>query len=388
MNAKGGTFWIGIREKDDRAPEPQPVANVETERRRVEDALLDLLEPPPLFDVEVTIRIVPAAPDGDVLAILVSCGQAESRGPFAVVRGARREFPLRAGARTRSMTRQELEEAFRPGKTHRTDPGGRRAESPRLPHLDLDLDKAAGRGKPCLWLALVFQPHLALNLREQRWEGLLRDAQASGNRPEGWNFASRFHSPQIEGGHLLGGHGDELALRLYRKGALSLVADMEKFFHIGAPGEIYPYALLEHVTAVFRLAGAVYRASDRQWSVEDRQRIAEDRLRLADEHRPEPVKPKGMLLANVGMIAAQEWKLRPGTPIPPWWYHRSEVPPLCDERDLIRVQGPWEFPLDRLLENPDDPALDVVRWLYEEFGLAEEDIPREFDRKTRRLILD
>src|SRR6185312_1438558 len=75
--------------------------------------------------------------------------------------------------------------------------------------------------------------------------------------------------------------------------------------------------------------------------------------------------------------------MRPGSPNEPSlpWKHPGKVGP--DQTDL--AIAPFTLGADELISSPDAAAYQLIRRFYYEFGLEEEDIPREFDRQSHIL---
>jgi hypothetical protein len=55
--------------------------------------------------------------------------------------------------------------------------------------------------------------------------------------------------------------------------------------------------------------------------------------------------------------------------------------------DDLAWEDPLVFSLQEVIEEPDRCGFRLVRRVYEAFGFYEDAIPKEFDRKTGRLVL-
>ncbi|HEV7519128.1 MAG TPA: ATP-binding protein, partial [Thermoanaerobaculia bacterium] len=106
--AEGGEVWVGLREESERAVAIEPIANPEREGRRLLDYLVDTIEPSPLGG-EIGVEPVPSE-DGFVLR--VTARPQEGRKPYAFSKKGGWHFVVRIGARTRPMTREEIQRRF------------------------------------------------------------------------------------------------------------------------------------------------------------------------------------------------------------------------------------------------------------------------------------
>jgi hypothetical protein len=127
------------------------------------------------------------------------------------------------------------------------------------------------------------------------------------------------------------------------------------------------------LTSLFRLLGAIYR---------------DDEL---TQSRPDQ---NGIVLAMAALCGLGKAELRPGSPrvwdlYPgPYFPDDSLRPKTYDGGTDLVIQPPLQFYLLEITAEPDRCAYRLVRRIYECFGLGQEAIPREFDPKLGRLVLD
>lgn len=57
------------------------------------------------------------------------------------------------------------------------------------------------------------------------------------------------------------------------------------------------------------------------------------------------------------------------------------------ESGAILTTAPFEFERDRLVNNTGECIHRVALWIYHQFGFPDDDLPREFDRKSGKLSL-
>ena len=116
LNAEGGEIWIGVGEAAGVADVIEEVPNPELQRDRLQDALVDLVEPCPVVGREIAIEVVPFPADQarGLLRVRVEAGR---RGPYALLRQTMRAYLKRTGTRLRPMTREELAQAFQQAST-------------------------------------------------------------------------------------------------------------------------------------------------------------------------------------------------------------------------------------------------------------------------------
>ena len=128
----------------------------------------------------------------------------------------------------------------------------------------------------------------------------------------------------------------------------------------GPEKTLWPWAVLEYPTSLFRLAAHVY-----------------------------PSETRGTVMVEMVIAGVEGWRLGPHSPRDFRYdmrlHHANLVTP--HEGREITLNGPLEVQSEELRENPDRCAFRLVREIYEAFGLREEEIPAEFDRASGRLTI-
>jgi hypothetical protein len=358
LNASGGSVWIGVEERDERAIGFQPIPSIERERRRVEDHLTAAIEPPPLGG-DVRVETAEVTPGTSILVIRV---EPSGRGPHAQLHGAGRHYVVRAGARCRPMTHTELIRAFQLAEA---DSDRLRRESDEAWQREAGDALASGRKE--LWVRISFQPPLAVprSLETQqlltRW---LRDPSETGNREMGWNFTSAYESfrplPGNDGrpdGFIAGGPDEDTWTEVRTTGETTFRASLARLEWTEA-AVLYPYALVELPASVIRLAAKL--------------------------HAELGGRPDDRVLADIGLIGVQGMKIRPGTP-------RSIAYELHEPRSIdaetVRPE-PHEEPARMLAQAPDAFAWRALTALYFRLGLMEDRMPVGlYDEQHQRLRL-
>jgi len=179
----------------------------------------------------------------------------------------------------------------------------------------------------------------------------------------GWNFTDRYVEPKRRQGRLVLGGGDgPVWTEIHEDGGLLFATPIDRLHWKGREDELWPYPLLELPTSLFRLAATLYRRGEDETSF----------------RRDLPV------VADLALLGLAGWTLRPGTPESIGFRLAEPVP--CQEGDDFLLTEPMTFPVDEVIEAPDRCAFRLLRRLYEAFGLDEEAIPHEYDRKSGRLV--
>jgi hypothetical protein len=341
-----GEIWIGVRQSPN-SVEVQAIDDAETERQRLQDHLLDKIEPRPVAS-EVAVRTVPADEQGGPV-ILVEVGAPEaSRRPFALLhpRGGR-HYLRRFGDRTVPMSREEIFAAA--GKVQ-----GERRDSHAVLCLRDDLNRIMQQGSARLWLGLEPETEGEIDFEQVDETGLLIDPTRSGTPRSSFNFtvAGLYQAPRIERGP--NGHvsmrlgNDSLSLRLRKTGALRLSVAVQNLAAGRVPfveegSLLSPEPLLGYLVSTVRLASALLQPDQRIW------------------RRP----AGGQQWALLAVLGLEGWGLLPGN-LANWPSRRYEIRryPL---RDLISG-SPLGFPLDEVVRDPERCAMRLVELLYEAFG--------------------
>lgn len=358
LNAEGGTIWIGIEDdKEGAAGAVEPVAEPEREKRRLLDYLVEAVEPTPIED-EVVIEVhALGAGDRGLLAIRVRPSGADSgRVPAAFLRKGGRHYVRRIDARNHQMTRAEV---FR-----RETPLGDRAMDEA--HRELVAARTAFRdaGEDGLWMGFrtVRRIQLETQLNRERLHQIAYDPSLSGNRRTGRHFAQSRHPALLtkdgvrwedwsdEGGRRVS------SVEVRDDGTLQFSAS-KRILLRGEPEEISPWRLLEYPISAFRIARVIYQGL---------------------------LVPSDSVLADLALFGVGGCKLRPGTPVDQFFHLNDPVE--WPESDLV-----WDparvFSFEEIDTAPDRCGFQLVRRVYQAFGFRQEDVPREYDRETARLVL-
>lgn len=356
LNAEGGNIWVGLREENERAVAIESIPDETREARRLIDHLLDTIEPAPLNEVEVEPE---TSEEGFVLRVAVK--PQPGRKPYALLKGGGRQFVIRVGPRSRPMTRQEIEEQFSAGASISPSREERALDDAksRLAEAREQVRRADGER---FWLGLEPAADLNLNLQDPRFETLLQDPLATGNRRSGWSFVVQFGpGPHLQKDRLVMTDSSYdmpygRVITLQRRGGLTFEVPLDALFWKGEEREIWPFALLEYPISALRIAGAIY----------------------AD------VLPHGArVVADLSFFGIRGWKLRPYSP--DRWL-RGIPRPFEESEDLVS-DGPLDFSADEVKNEPDLCGYRLVERVYEAFGIRREQLPAEFDVKSGRLIL-
>ena len=359
MNADGGSLWVGIAEKDGVASSIEAVSNVEQECARLQNAIVDLIEPSPAVGKEVAIHVValPAAPDSGLLHIEIRKGH---HGPYALRRQSGRAFLRRTGSRLREMTRDEIATAFSGAPQQEV-----RATEKIRRSIDERMRKWADQGS-FAGLKLIVEPAGEVNLALTRaaLEPILRNPQLSGNRPLGWNFASNYAEPKPRPhGWQFGEVGKVQWLSISEKGAIEFSAVLERLHWKGEPNELWPFALIELPVSVVRLA----------------------RTLMADFASP-PVDPGLRIVLALGLFQIGECTLAPFSPAA-FGYQMARPKKFMDisQQSFFFSDPPVEVPWKELAASPDRSVYPLVRQLYRAFEYEENQIPAEYSADSREL---
>jgi hypothetical protein len=352
LNSNGGDVWIGIKEEAGTAVSIEPIDDPEKARCSLRDYLMDVLEPAPL-DREIDISTEKVESGLDVLRVQVR--QSDERKPYALLKGGGRYFHIRAGDRIRPMSREEI---F-PPRAHMSRRNTSLADAIDL--LRKEKEKHRQAGKSIYWIALKPPHDMTIDIQNPGIRVFLKDAALTGNRPHGWNFINPYGEPIVRRGRLVHGEQTGQSIDVREDGTLSLSIDIESLTHSGKENEIYPYALIEYPVALFRLASRLYPIQEAAGS--------------------------NKVLADAALIGIRGWKLNPYSPRSIHFQHpRNMSGAWTESRDLI-WERPLQFSEKEIAEEPDWCGFRLVRRIYEAFGYFEDQIPVEFDRSKRRLII-
>jgi hypothetical protein len=130
----------------------------------------------------------------------------------------------------------------------------------------------------------------------------------------------------------------------------------------GNPKELWPFALLELPVSILRLAKVLYSAYGKGGSA--------------------------AIVLGLGVYGIGDCTLRPHSPDSiGYQMPRADLLPLADlvDRDYFS-STPVVVSRQELDEAPDRCAVHLVSQLYRDFGYDEEQLPREYNRDTGRLV--
>lgn len=359
LNAEGGRIWIGFGESGGVADSVEPVPDPRREQDRLRDALVDLIEPAPSIGQEVDIKLVPfpADPARGVLVVEVKRGP---RAPYALLRQGMRAYLQRTGSRLRPMTREELGRFF--SQSASKPPKDREAE--KIEELDQDMVKWAGTFSG-LKVAVRPVEKIELDLQAQKLLPLLHEPRLSGNRPYGWNFASRYSElkPIQSNGYRFGEKDSVQWLEMRESGVIEFDASLARLQWKGSPNSIWPFALLELPTSVMRLARTLY----------------------ADHAKARPPADAGIVL-GLGIFGIRGWTLAPYSPNAMGFLFPLAQPSQFSEDDHFLGQA-VTVTYRELDLKPDKCAYALIRQVYRAFQYEEDKIPVEYNRDTGQLTI-
>jgi hypothetical protein len=367
LNADGGEIWIGVAEQGGRAVQVEPIPDAESEKRGLQDHLIDVIEPP-LTHEEVQLEAV-----GKVLWIRVT--PRPKRGPYGLRgKGGATYFPVRIGDRLRPMTRDEQRAAFA-GEPEEKDRLGQ-----AMQEMLAERAKLQSRGDEWLSLRILPVPEISLEGRGDELRQMLQEPELTGNRPNGWSFANRYVQPETHGkGRITSrwppSHFESdqwWSMEIRPCGAIHYAAGLAHFSYHAARGqqrpkdgspELWPLAISELPVSVMRLAARIYEGH-----------LGKD----------------GKVLADLCLFGLRGWKLRPGSPR--FLGHRVlwDFPEaaIFEGQDLV-LPEPLVFEWQEVKETPDRCGYRLVAQIYREFGYGPEAISIDvFDPKTGRLLLE
>jgi hypothetical protein len=354
LNGDGGSVWIGVRESGGIAVELQTIPNIEAARRSLLDSLIDLVEPR-FAPKEVFVECV-----GGLLKVVVS-GKGGTP-PYAARQGGR-HFLIRVADRLREMSREELAKDF--GARTKDIESSERALAKTKDELR-EAQSGEALGREQLWLRLAPTEPLKIVFGDvptwERFSKWLTDPTATGNR-RGLGFATELRQPRVVGDLVKQGNDDDyMRLAISERGVVSFAVDLHALSRHESPTlRFEPYALLEYPVSVFRLMAQILRT------------YASGQAGL-------------QIVAGLVIRGIRGWILTPGSPREP--RHSWKQPKSYDHDVLVLDPDRLEFDASGMVESPDGCALKLIRLVYGEFGFEHEDIPREFDQKQGRLLLE
>lgn len=347
LNAEGGTVWVGLRDENDRAVGVEAIPNADREQRRLRDYLVDTIEPSPAGR-EVEVEVVSVEGEGEILRVQVA--RDAKRPPYAHLKEGGRLFVVRVSGRIRPMAREELMYAFQ-HSTEREE----RLQTRAAKRLLEERGKVAKKNGEIFWLGFEPIARVDIDIQNRKYVDYLTRPSETGNRPMGWGFRIII-PPTLEPDALVTHPAESRFVEIRRDGGLSFRIPLEDLHWTGDRKEIGSYALAEFPVSAFRIARKVY----------------EDALR-----------PEDQILVDMAFFGIHGWKLRPGSPDQGG---PREPVEFTDSRDLM-WESPLAFSFKELDAEPDRCGYRFIQRVYEAFGFGREAIPKEFDRRTGRLIL-
>ncbi len=385
LNAEGGEIWIGLGESGGRAVEVQPIANADSERERLWNHLVDTIEPSPLGE-EVALEVV-SAESGHILQIQIHPDG--ERRPYAQLKEGGRHFVVRTGARIRPMTRDEV--------LGSTSGRGERIVSLSDPFkiLQHEREELLGSKNPMFWIRLQPNRELGIDIQSPKLERYLGDPTLSGSRASGWTFANPYVGLRLEQNRRILGDEQWGRTIVERSGAIDHRIQLGRMAHSPGeqgPQEVHPYALLEKTVSLFRLAKAVYLDQELNSDATPVPASTKMKVHVIKHRLSRLVKVNFQLVVGVALISTRGWKLRAYSPRSySFLFEHHKVKGFEHlqgklEGDFL-LERPLAFESNELISAPDRCAFRVLSRIYEGFGLAEDKIPSEFDRKRGLLIM-
>ena len=362
LNASDGKaaaeLWIGVVESESMAVKLEGVEEAQREQVRLRDHLVDTIEPRPAHE-EVSVDEVAAGDGRRLLSVSVCCGA--QRKPFALNRDGR-HYLTRVQSRIALLTYDELRDLW----SARSASVG---DDERNARAWLRTQRENACAKPSevgvLWIGVASPGRPPVDLNSESVRRLLTVPNATGNRVDGWTFLSGRGAvvPTQHGVRV--GQVEWGATDVTRDGWLSGSVSLERLRYrdrrgVASLNEFNPYALVEYLTSVVRLAAALARMShcDSDYYV------------------------------SIAITGAAEWVLWPYSPSSIGWKDSFHgIGRFDDSADLV-LDPPFEFKHAELAEPSDACAYRLLVRIYESFHLGADKLPREFDPVSLRLMLD
>lgn len=346
LNADGGQVWIGLREEEGRAVGADLIPAVERARERLHDSLVDSLSPSPDHR-ELKIEVVPLPDSKDQGILRITVQPRAPRRPYALVSGASHTFVVRVGSRLRPMERQEIFKDLGSGEGT--------ALQVAKEQIDKEKERIRSEKEPVLWLRVQPVPAIEIDPQDEVFERLVSRPARSGNRDVGWHFANSQYRPRVSVDRVTWGEDTSAAIRVVFESSGSAEFRMSLTGLEHKNEAIWPLALIEYPVSGLRIVQQVY-----------------ENLLSSD----------AKVIVVLALFHVGERGLIWGSPNDFRFDARGRHTLSEDEATAELVLSASD-----LLENPDLCGFRLLRLIYQSFGIREEDMPREFDRKTGRLIL-
>lgn len=361
LNEDGGSLWVGLAEDGrGRAKAYEPIPDVDAERLRLQNILVDIIEPSPIVDDDVTISVESRQDDRGLLLVKVKAGGG-SRRPYALLDKGRRGYFKRTGSRIRSMTREELAESFA------KIPKDRSSRDATLQQVETKLSEWVGASPAGMRMLVRPVEPIPLGFSKLELYSLLVDPAKTGNRELGWTFvnsAGELKPTNPKKRWRFGNRADVQWLELSEEtGELEFFVSRDRLHWRGQPNELWPFALLELPVSILRLVKVLYSAHGRGGG-------------------------SASVVLGLGVYGIGDCMLRPHSPDSMGYQMpRADLRPLMDlaDRDYFS-STPVVVSRQELNETPDRCAIHLVSQLYRDFGYDEEQLPREYNRETGRLV--
>lgn len=361
LNEDGGSLCVGIAEDGQgRAKAYEPIPDVDAERQRLQNVLIDTIEPPPTVDDDVTISVLSRHGTEGLLLVKVKEGGG-SRPPYALLDKGRRGYFKRTGSRIRTMTREELAESF--AKV----PEDRSKRHAVIQQVDKKLTGWIGASPAGLRMLVKPIEPIPLRLAKAELHSLLVDPEKTGNRELGWTFINpraELRAMHPNKAWRFGKRSDVQWLELSEEtGELEFFVSRDRLHWHGNPNELWPFALLELPVSVLRLAKVLYSAHTKSTG-------------------------NGEIVLALGIDGIGDCTLRPHSPDSVGYVvPRLDLVPLVNLADRDFFSGtPSVVSRQEVIDAPDRCAVQLVAQLYRDFGYDEEQLPREYNRDTGRLV--
>jgi hypothetical protein len=231
----------------------------------------------------------------------------------------------------------------------------REAEDPEATRIEHALVEDARSIHEGLWVRLQPVPDRpALDLDDREYELLLMEPARTRNRPEGWNFANAYQRPTRALERLVQNTANMKRVELLASGGIALHAPNRELRW--REEDLYPLAIVEYTTSVFRLASAVYSHAG-----------------LADRD----------VVMIAGLYGIKGEVLHPGSPLHELF--RLEPGRTYDDADI--PLSPRRLRLHEIVREPDRCASRLWREFYRAFGYDESAWPHEYDTGTGKLVI-
>ena len=359
LNSDGGSLWVGVGEDEQgRAKTFEPIPDVEAELQRLQNLLVDTIEPSPILGHDVKIEIEARQGKDGLLRLTVLRGGGK-QAPYALLDKGRRGYHTRTGSRTRFMTREELAASFSDAAVDQSKPAKAREQ------VEATMIDWIGGPAGLRVLVRPVEP-IEVEIATLDLYSLLVDASKTGNREVGWTFVNPAGvlKPINPRGWRFGKRGDVQWLELFTEtGQLEFWVSRERLHWRGNASELWPTCVLELPTSIMRLARTLY-----------------------SDHHEGKAHPDVVL--GLGLYGIGDCTLRPHSPESiGYLMPRTAVEPLQQlvDRDYF-ASTPVTVSWDELAATPDRCAFHLVAQLYRDFGYDEDQLPREFNRQTGQLV--